>query len=56
MVEYLENRINGPLKRVLLVLMKLLGEEIGIGGFGDLTEELWEMHKHKVEGLQQRTT
>jgi hypothetical protein len=34
-----------PLKRVLILLLKLIGEDIPIHHFNDITELLWEQYK-----------
>ena len=44
--------ISTALKRVLLVLLKLLGEDIKVDRVNDLTEEVWEAHREKVENLK----
>ena len=44
----LTNSINFALKRVLLVFLKLLGEDIKMDRINDLTEEVWEQHKNKI--------
>lgn len=44
--------ISTALKRVLLVLLKLLGEDIKVDRVNDLTEEVWEAHREKVHNLK----
>jgi hypothetical protein len=50
------NRVNSPFKRVLLVFLKLIGEGIMINSFNDLTEELWQQHKHKVSNIKEKVS
>ena len=50
------NSISFSLKRVLLVLMKLMGEEIKMDHINDMTEEVWEQNKEKVNTLKERVT
>jgi hypothetical protein len=54
MEEIIGNRVSLPLKRVLLVLLKLIGEDIAINTFNDLTQEMWELHREKMDNLQQK--
>lgn len=51
-----ENRINQPYKRVILLLLRLLGDNIEINSFNDLNEQLWLVHKHKIPTLKQKVT
>ena len=48
------NTIGMPLKRVLVVLLKLLGESIPIGHFHEISEALWEEHKPKALLIRQK--
>ena len=48
------NTIGMPLKRVLVVLLKLLGESIPIGHFNEISEALWEERKPKALLIRQK--
>lgn len=50
-----QNRLGAPCKRVILVLLKLLGDEITINAYNDLNDQLWNAHKHKVPILKDKT-
>lgn len=39
------NNVSMPLKRVLIILLKLIGENIPITHFNDITETLWLQYK-----------
>lgn len=48
-----DNSINLPLKRVLLILMKLLGDNLQFNSINQLNEpELWNQNRHKVPALK----
>jgi hypothetical protein len=46
------NTISLPLKRVLILLLKLLGENIPMSHFNDITEALWEQNKAKALNIK----
>lgn len=48
--------ISMALKRVLLVLLKLLGEDVKVDRVNDLTEEVWNTHQHKIVSLKERVS
>ena len=50
------NTINFALKRVLLVFLRLLGEDIKMDRINDLTEEVWEEQKSKIPSLKEKVT
>ena len=48
------NTIIPQLKKVLIILLKLLGEDIVAPNLNAITEEMWLQHKDKILTLKQR--
>lgn len=48
------NSILPQLKKVLIILLKLLGEEITIPNLNSITEAVWQQHKDKITNIKAR--
>lgn len=48
------NSISMPLKRVLIVLLKLIGEDIPLNHFNEITEVLWQQQIPKALNIRQK--
>lgn len=50
------NSMNLVLKRVLLVLLRLLGDPIDVSSINAISEEVWAQHRHKVPQIKDRVS
>ena len=44
------------LKKVLIILLKLVGEEISITNMNSITDEIWNQNKEKILLIKQRVS